>query len=44
MMGQEMRWVPLGELASIQLPPADDELVRLLIEGGAARRGSLRLA
>jgi mutator protein MutT len=33
MMGQEMRWVPLGELASIRLPPADDELVRLLIEG-----------
>ena len=21
-MGQEMRWVPLAELASIQLPPA----------------------
>ena len=32
-LGQEMRWVPLGELASIRLPPADDELVRLLIEG-----------
>lgn len=30
-LGQEMRWVPLGELASIQLPPADDELVRLLV-------------
>jgi len=42
MMGQEMRWVPLGELASIQLPPADDELVRLLM--GGTRQGSLRLA
>lgn len=35
-LGQEMRWVPLGELASIQLPPADDELVRLLV-GGRSR-------
>jgi 8-oxo-dGTP diphosphatase len=35
-LGQEMRWVPLGELASIQLPPADDELVRLLV-GGQSR-------
>jgi mutator protein MutT len=30
MMGQEMRWVPLRDLPSVQLPPADDELVRLL--------------
>jgi 8-oxo-dGTP diphosphatase len=30
MMGQEMRWVALRDLASVQLPPADDELVRLL--------------
>ncbi len=29
-LGQEMRWVPLSDLPSIQLPPADDELVRLL--------------
>jgi 8-oxo-dGTP diphosphatase len=29
-MGQEMRWVALRDLPSIQLPPADDELVRLL--------------
>jgi mutator protein MutT len=36
-LGQEMRWVPLGELASIQLPPADDELVRLLT--GGVRQG-----
>ncbi len=35
-LGQEMRWVPLGELASIQLPPADDELVRRLV-GGQSR-------
>ena len=41
-MGQEMRWVPLAELASVQLPPADDELVRLLM--GGTRQGSLRLA
>jgi 8-oxo-dGTP diphosphatase len=30
MMGQEMRWVQLRDLPSVQLPPADDELVRLL--------------
>lgn len=29
-MGQEMRWVPTADLHSVQLPPADDELVRLL--------------
>jgi 8-oxo-dGTP diphosphatase len=29
-MGQEMRWVPMAELGSVQLPPADDELVRML--------------
>ena len=34
-MGQEMRWVPRGELPGLPLPPADDELVRLLA-GGAA--------
>ena len=30
-MGQEMRWVALRDLPSIQLPPADDELVRVLM-------------
>lgn len=29
-MGQEMRWVALRDLRSVQLPPADDELVRML--------------
>jgi len=29
-LGQEMRWVPRAELPSLQLPPADDELVRML--------------
>lgn len=29
-MGQEMRWVPLRDLQAVQLPPADDELVRML--------------
>ena len=31
-MVQEMRWVELRDLTSVQLPPADDELVRLLTE------------
>jgi 8-oxo-dGTP diphosphatase len=30
-MGQQMRWVALQDLPSVQLPPADDELVQLLI-------------
>jgi mutator protein MutT len=30
MLGQEMRWVPRGELASLDFPPADDELIGVL--------------
>jgi 8-oxo-dGTP diphosphatase len=29
-IGQEMQWIPRAELASLKLPPADDELVALL--------------
>jgi len=32
-LGQQMRWVPRAELASLPLPPADNELVRRLIAG-----------
>jgi 8-oxo-dGTP diphosphatase len=31
-LGQEMRWVPRAELATLAFPPADAELVRLLCE------------
>ena len=30
---QEMQWIPREELASLKLPPADDELVTLLMQG-----------
>ena len=30
LLGQEMRWAARGELRSLDLPPADDELIRLL--------------
>jgi 8-oxo-dGTP diphosphatase len=30
MIGQEMRWVPRGELKSLELPPADAELIEIL--------------
>jgi mutator protein MutT len=30
MLGQEMRWVPRNELASLGFPPADEELIRKL--------------
>jgi 8-oxo-dGTP diphosphatase len=29
--GQVVRWVPIGELAHLPTPPADAELVRLLV-------------
>jgi mutator protein MutT len=29
-LGQEMRWVPRAELASLHFPPADEELIRML--------------
>ena len=30
LLGQEMRWVPRSELASLGFPPADEELIRML--------------
>ena len=30
LLGQEMRWVPRDALASLQFPPADDELIARL--------------
>jgi 8-oxo-dGTP diphosphatase len=30
LLGQEMRWVPRGELAALGFPPADKELIELL--------------
>jgi 8-oxo-dGTP diphosphatase len=30
-LGQEMRWVARGDLATLAFPPADAELIRLLI-------------
>jgi 8-oxo-dGTP diphosphatase len=30
-LGQEMRWVPRAELAAFEFPPADAELIRLLL-------------
>ena len=31
MIGQEMEWVSRNALASLRFPPADDELIRMLI-------------
>jgi 8-oxo-dGTP diphosphatase len=30
LLGQEMRWVPRGELARLGFPPADKELIEML--------------
>jgi 8-oxo-dGTP diphosphatase len=35
-LGQEMQWVRRDELSVLQLPPADDELVRMLRDGGVS--------
>jgi len=32
-LGQEMRWIAREELARLAFPPADDELIRRLLEG-----------
>ena len=31
MIGQEMEWIPRAELSSLLFPPADDELIRMLM-------------
>jgi 8-oxo-dGTP diphosphatase len=33
MLGQPMRWVPRSELHTLRFPPADRELVNLLVSG-----------
>jgi mutator protein MutT len=33
-LGQEMRWVARADLASLEFPPADAELIGLLAKGG----------
>ena len=47
LLGQEMRWVPRGELAALGFPPADEALIRVLTasagesaQGGVGRRGA----
>jgi mutator protein MutT len=32
-LGQEMRWVPRADLESLEFPPADAELIRMLVSG-----------
>ncbi len=36
-LGQEMRWVHRQDLASLEFPPADDELIRKLTSRSAGR-------
>src|SRR4051812_18578553 len=31
-LGQEMRWVPRGELTTLEFPPADAELIEMLTQ------------
>ena len=33
MLGQQMEWVPRTQLSSLPFPPADDELIRMLMAG-----------
>ena len=32
-LGQQMRWVPRAELAALELPEADADLIRMLVAG-----------
>jgi len=34
MIGQEMRWVRRSQLTSLEFPPADAELIEMLVNGG----------
>jgi 8-oxo-dGTP diphosphatase len=34
-LGQEMRWVWAGDLAALEFPPADAELIKLLARAGS---------
>jgi mutator protein MutT len=34
LLGQEMRWVPRRELAGLEFPPADEELITRLMASG----------
>jgi mutator protein MutT len=34
LLGQEMRWVAPAELATLRFPPADDELIAMLVGSG----------
>jgi 8-oxo-dGTP diphosphatase len=36
LLGQEMRWVPRSELASLGFPPADAELIEMLTRSAAS--------
>ena len=35
LLGQQMRWVPRGELATLGFPPADTELIDMLLKGSS---------
>ena len=36
LLGQQMRWVPRGELATLGFPPADTELIQMLTQGAGS--------
>ncbi len=35
LLGQQMQWVPRGELQALDFPPADADLIRLLVQPDA---------
>ncbi len=36
LLGQQMRWVPRGELATLGFPPADTELIQMLTKAAGS--------
>jgi mutator protein MutT len=41
LLGQEMRWVKRSELAALAFPPADEELIRLLLARRSVSGGGI---
>jgi mutator protein MutT len=40
LLGQEMRWVPRGDLSMLGFPPADTELIEMLMKPGSRETGN----
>jgi 8-oxo-dGTP diphosphatase len=42
LLGQQIRWVARAELRTLEFPPADEALIRMLTEGVSGRRPQIK--